>query len=162
MYNILVSACLLGVNCRYNGIKKENTEVLRLLELDGINLVPVCPEQMGGMATPRRPSEQRGRSVVNDAGEDVTAYFQRGAEEVLHLAGLYHCPWALLKERSPSCGCGEIYDGTFSGKIISGDGVTAELLRKSGIEIFGESEIDLLRKSLFKHTQSMGGKDNGD
>lgn len=148
MCNILVSACLLGVNCRYDGITKVNEAVVNLLNEKGIHLIPVCPEQLGGMATPRHPSERRGDIVINDVGEDVTDYYRRGAEETLRIAKLYHCNAALLKERSPSCGKGKIYDGTFSKTIIKGNGVTADLLLANGMEVFGESETEELLEQL--------------
>ena len=107
-------------------------------------LVPVCPEQLGGLPTPREPSERQGDLVVMKSGADVTAQYQRGAEQALHLARVFGCKKAVLKERSPSCGSGEIYDGTFSGKLTPGDGVTAALFKKNGIEVFGESDIETL------------------
>lgn len=137
--NILVSACLLGTACRYDGKAKANEKVVGLLKKE--TLIPVCPEQLGGMTTPRLPSEIRGDRVVNEAGEDVTACYQKGAEEALKLAKLYGCSLALLKERSPSCGCGQIYDGTFSKNLTEGDGITARLLKKNGIRVIGESDL---------------------
>ena len=142
MCNVLVSACLLGVNCRYNGIPKKNEDIARLIDTEGIHLVPVCPEQLGGMATLRCPAERRGQLIINAAGEDVTAHYLRGARETLRIAQLYHCSVALLKERSPSCGSRQIYDGSFSGTLTEGAGVTAALLRKNGIAVFGESEAE--------------------
>ena len=143
---ILVSACLLGICCRYDGRGNPDDAVLSLLNRDDITLIPVCPEQLGGLSTPRIPSERRGEPVVNRAGEDVTSQFIRGAEEALRIAKLYGCQVAVLKERSPSCGCGAIYDGSFTGTLVSGDGVTAELLQQHHILILGESRIDdLLR-----------------
>ncbi|MFR4440281.1 MAG: DUF523 domain-containing protein, partial [Hungatella sp.] len=100
-----------------------------------------CPEQLGGMATPRLPAERQGDRVINKAGEDVTEHYQKGAEETLKLAKLYQCSCAILKERSPSCGCGQIYDGTFSRTLTDGDGVTARLLKEHGIVVMGESEL---------------------
>ena len=138
---VLVSACLLGVNCRYNGVPKEDVAVKALLAGEDITLIPVCPEQMGGLPTPRTPSERKGDGVVSSEGEDRTEAFTRGAEEALRLAKLYGCKAALLKERSPSCGNKEVYDGSFTGNLVSGEGVTAELLRKNGVKVFGESEI---------------------
>ena len=138
---ILVSACLLGICCRYDGRGNPNDAVLSLLNRDDITLISVCPEQLGGLSTPRIPSERRGERVVNRAGEDVTSQFIRGAEEALRIAKLYGCQVAVLKERSPSCGCGRIYDGTFSGKLTDGDGVTAELFRREGINAYGESQV---------------------
>lgn len=137
---ILVSACLLGANCRYDGNNGKNEDVLALL--DRYHLVPVCPEQLGGMETPRPPAERRGQiTVINQSGQDVTAFFRKGAKETLKLAEIYGCKKAILKERSPSCGHGMIYDGTFSGKKIPGSGVTAALLEENGIEVIGESKI---------------------
>ena len=138
---ILVSACLLGVCCRYDGKGNANEAILSLMNREDITLIPVCPEQLGGMVTPRIPSERKDGRVYNRAGEDVTHHFLRGAEEALRIAKLYGCRTAILKERSPSCGCGRVYDGSFSGKLTEGDGVTAELLKKEGIQIYGESQI---------------------
>lgn len=137
MENIIVSACLLGVSCRYDGNSKPCREVIALKEK--YNLIPVCPEIMGGLPTPRLSSEIRGKLVVMKDGSDVTKEYERGAEEVLRLAQMFECKKAVLKENSPSCGCGKIYDGTFSRKLIDGNGVTASLLLKKGIKVFGES-----------------------
>ena len=141
---ILVSACLLGCPCRYDGKSKPNAAVLALM--DKHTLIPICPEQMGGLATPRVPAERKDGGVSTEQGGDVTAQYLRGAEQALHLAQLYGCSCAVLKERSPSCGSREIYDGTFSRKLIAGDGVTAELLKANGIAVYGESEVDKLWK----------------
>lgn len=140
---ILVSACLLGTACRYDG---KSVACASLLEqLDGLRLIPVCPEQLGGLPTPRIPCERQGQRVVSKTGTDTTQQYQRGAQEALRLAKLFGCKAALLKERSPSCGCGQIYDGSFSKTLVGGDGVTAELLKQHGIAVFGESRIcDLL------------------
>lgn len=109
--------------------------------MERFHLIPVCPEILGGMTIPRRPAERVGDRVVNNAGEDVTEYFIKGAEEVMKLARLYDCKCALLKERSPSCGYGKIYDGTFSHTTVDGNGILAELLDKEGIAVYGESEV---------------------
>jgi len=138
--NVLISACLLGTRCRYNGSGKYDPRVEQLMEKHC--LIPVCPEIYGGLPTPRDPSERVGDKVVSKNGQDVTGAFQRGAEEALALAKLFHCKYAILKERSPSCGHGEIYDGTFSGTLTLGGGVTAELLELCGIKVFGESQIE--------------------
>lgn len=138
--NILVSACLLGVNCRYNGTGELNKDLES--RMGKYNFIPVCPEQLGGMTTPRRPSERIGDSFISVTGEDVTNNFMHGANETLKIARLYECSLAILKERSPSCGYGKIYDGTFSGKLTSGNGITAELLATSGIKVIGESKIN--------------------
>jgi uncharacterized protein YbbK (DUF523 family) len=107
-------------------------------------LIPVCPEQLGGLQTPRNPSECSGDHVFTSAGVDVTVQYCRGAEETLKLAELYHCDTAILKERSPSCSPARIYDGTFTATLIEGQGVTARLLRLHGVRVIGESELDKL------------------
>ena len=142
---ILVSACLLGCPCRYDGKSKPNDTVLALMEQH--TLIPICPEQMGGLATPRVPAERRGDGVFTETGGDVTAQYRRGAEEALRLAKLYGCTHAILKERSPSCGSGQIYDGSFSRTLTDGDGVTAALLKENGITVLGENEVDTLWRS---------------
>ena len=141
--NILISGCLLGLKCRYDGKEKMLPEIEKLIE--SYNLIPVCPEQLGGLPTPRIPAERVKDRVITQVGVDVTKEYQIGAEEALKIAKLYNCKKAILKEKSPSCGCGKIYDGTFSRNLIVGNGVTAELLLKNGIEVFGESEIDKLK-----------------
>lgn len=139
---ILVSACLLGIGCRYDGKEKANDRVLKLLNDPDVVLIPVCPEQLGGLPTPRIASERSGDRVVNQAGEDVTAQYWKGAEAALKMAEVYGCKKAILKERSPSCGCGAIYDGSFSRQTIPGNGVTAELLLNHGIVVLGESKLE--------------------
>lgn len=140
--NILISACLMGINCRYNG----KSEIIKELEelKDKYNLIPVCPEIYGGLKTPRNPAERVNNKVLTYNGEDVTANYEKGAEEILKLAKFYDCEYAILKERSPSCGFGRIYDGTFSKTTTDGNGVAADLLVKNGIKIIGESEIQEL------------------
>lgn len=140
MENILISACLLGVRCRYDANSVPRVDVARLSEK--YNLIPICPEIYGGLETPRTPSERVGDRVLMKDGRDVTENFIRGAEEAYRLAILFSCRKAILKERSPSCGNGEIYDGSFSGKTTFRDGVTAEYLKARGIEVFGESELE--------------------
>ena len=142
MENILISACLLGVCCRYDGESKPIMQTVALMER--YHLIPVCPEQLGGLPTPREPSERQGDAVRTKSGADVTAQYRRGAEAALALCRREGCAAALLKERSPSCGSGSIYDGSFTHTLIPGDGVTAELLRQNGVRIYGESELDLL------------------
>lgn len=139
---ILVSACLLGVRCRYDGIGKEYPALSGLGKR--YELIPVCPEQLGGLPTPRPAAERRGERVVNCAGRDVTEEYARGAEETLTLALRLGCRCAILKERSPSCGRGQIYDGSFTGMLTAGSGVTAELLERGGIRVLGESEAESL------------------
>lgn len=134
---ILVSACLLGMNCRYNGKGELNSQVLALSR-DAV-LIPFCPEIYGGLATPRDPAERQGEKIMTAAGADVTEQYKKGAEEALRLARLYGCRAAVLKERSPSCGRGQIYDGTYIRRLIPGDGVTARLLKQEQIPVFGET-----------------------
>lgn len=139
---ILISACLLGARCRYDGGSTRQAWAERLAEHH--ELVPVCPEQLGGLATPREPAERLGNRVVTRSGADVTAAYRRGAEEAVALAKLLGCQAAVLKERSPSCGRGVIYDGSFSHTRIPGDGVAAELLLQAGIPVYGESQAEEL------------------
>ncbi len=141
MNYILVSACLLGVSCRFDGQQKAKTPVQELIGHEDFCLIPVCPEQWGGLPIPREPSERRGDKVVSRSGKDVSWNYRHGSEQVLGLAKLYGCKGAILKERSPSCGTGEIYDGTFTKTLIPGDGTTAELLKQHGISIVGESFV---------------------
>ena len=135
--NILVSACLLGTPCRYNGKGVLDPQVEALMREH--HLVPVCPEILGGLATPRTPAERVGDRVRTEDGTDVTAAYERGAREALRLARLFGCQAAVLKEKSPSCGAGQIYDGTFTSKLIPGNGVCAQMLLDAGIKVYGES-----------------------
>ena len=146
MSAILVSACLLGVACRYDGGGAQWPPVLALIKRH--RLIPVCPEQLGGLPTPRVPDEILNGRVLGSDGSDNTEAFVRGAHEVLRLAELLGCRYAVLKERSPSCGSGTIYDGSFSHTFVEGDGVTAQLLKKNGIQVFGESDIPQLEALL--------------
>ena len=138
---IVVSACLLGEPCRYDGKSKPCQAVLELRERH--ELIPVCPEVMGGLPTPRIPSEcQADGRVINRVGDDVTAEYRAGAETVLEIAKENGCRLAILKEKSPACGKGLIYDGSFSQALIEGNGVCADLLQKHGIAVLGESEVE--------------------
>ncbi len=141
MEALLVSACLMGFDCKYSGgnnaLSPETLDALRR----SFRLIPVCPETAGGLPTPREPSERRGERVVSRDGRDVTAAFQKGAALTLRLAERYGAKRALLKCNSPSCGSGMIYDGSFSGKLVPGDGVTAELLKSQGISVVGENVL---------------------
>ena len=141
---ILVSACLLGENCKYNGGNNYVAAVAALSE--SFELIPVCPECFGGLPVPRLPSEIRDGRVYARDGKDVTAQFADGAEQTLYIARERNCPAALLKERSPSCGFGRIYDGSFTGTLCNGNGMTAQLLSDNGIAVFGESNIRKLTK----------------
>lgn len=144
--NILISACLLGLRCRYDGASKPHPLAGELAKRH--TLVPVCPEQLGGLATPRPPAERQGERVVANTGADVTEQYRRGAEEALRLCRLFGCEAAVLKERSPSCGHGTVYDGTFTGTLAAGHGVTAELLAAHGIPVYGESQLAELLKEF--------------
>lgn len=139
---ILVSACLLGVACRYDGRDNAVPEVIALSER--FELIPVCPEQLGGLSTPREPSERRGEGVFTRLGADVTDAFERGAHEACRLAARFGAQAAILKARSPSCGAGQIYDGTFSGKLVEGSGVTAQALSDMGVVVLTEQQIERL------------------
>jgi len=136
---ILVSACLAGINCRYDGLNNYNPRIAELVR-NGEALL-VCPEQLGGLSTPRSAAEICNGKVINLSGKDVSDFFSRGAIETLQIAKLINCKTAILKQRSPSCGYGEIYDGTHSGKIIKGNGITAQLLLKNGIKLKTEDDF---------------------
>jgi uncharacterized protein YbbK (DUF523 family) len=136
---IIVSACLAGVSCRYDGEAKPCPEVIHLVA-EG-QALPVCPEQLGGLPTPRLPAEIRDGRVVRRDGADLTAEFERGAREAVKLAQLIGAKTAFLKSKSPSCGRGKIYDGTFSGTLTSGNGVFAELCLNKGIEVITEEDL---------------------
>ena len=146
----LISACLLGIKCTWNGTDQyRNERAIKLLKDE--TLIPVCPEQLGGLKTPRPPQEVQGSNgddvldgncnVKNINGEDVTREFITGAEETLKLARLFNIKEFIGKARSPSCGYGQIYDGTFSGRLTDGDGVTAALLKRNEIEIISEEDL---------------------
>ncbi|HLN19171.1 MAG TPA: DUF523 domain-containing protein [Patescibacteria group bacterium] len=135
----LCSACLLGINCRYDGKNRVNEKVLELAKKE--KLIPVCPEQLAGLPTPRSKSEISNGKVIAENGDDVTEQFQKGAEETLRIAKENNITEAIMKQKSPSCGCGKIFDGTFSGKVIDGWGMTADLLRKNGIKVISEEEL---------------------
>lgn len=140
--NLLVSSCLLGNNCKYNGKNNLNNEVIRLKEK--YHLIAICPETLGGLISPRVPSEIRDGKVYSKDNIDVTTMFFMGAEKTLLIAKKYNCTKAVLKERSPSCGVHFIYDGSFGGKCINGLGITAKVLQDNGIEIFSEFDLDKL------------------
>lgn len=135
----IVSACLAGLLCRYDG-KSNTCEAVRLMVERG-EAVPVCPEQLAGMTTPRPPAESVDGRVMTIDGQDVTDDFRKGAEEVLRIARTHGCREAILKARSPSCGSGRVYDGTFSKTLVDGDGVTAALLKSHGISVKTEEQI---------------------
>lgn len=138
--NVLISACLLGVSCRYDGQSKQYDGIERLI--DKFNLIPVCPEIMGGLQTPRAPAERVGDRVICDNGCDVTEQYNRGAQETLRLARLFSCKLAILKANSPSCSHCKVYDGTFTRTLTDGMGVTAQLLSENDIRVVDETEIN--------------------
>ncbi len=143
----LVSLCLAGFNCRYDGKSKGNEGIIELINQG--KAIVLCPEQLSGLCTPRLPCEiiidERGnRKVVRQDGKDLTKEFIEGGNRVLSIAKAMGIKKAILKSKSPSCGCGLIYDGTFSGKIVPGNGITAEILIKNGIEVYTEKDIHKL------------------
>ncbi len=140
--NILVSACLLGEQCRYDGQSRPDAAVLALQKKH--TLIPICPEQLGGLPTPRPPAERVGNAVINCEGRDVTDAYERGARETLRIAQAQGCKIAVLKEKSPSCGKGRIYDGSFCHRLTEGDGICAAHLSENGIAVFGETQIAAL------------------
>ena len=146
--NVLISACLLGMACRYDGKIKTYEAIDTLMEEVQITFIPVCPEQAGGLATPRAAAERSGKLVITADGKDVTAQYEHGAAEALRLAVRYQCAYAVLKERSPSCGSKRIYDGTFTRTLRDGTGVTAALLTANGITVFDETETAKLLHTL--------------
>lgn len=137
---MIVSACLLGIKCRYDGNGCYCPRVEKLLRK--YTLIPVCPEVLGGMTVPREPVEIANGRAKNKSGEDKTDCFSKGARETLRLAKKFKVKKAFLKSGSPSCGCDLVYDGTFSGRIIPGKGFAAEILEKNGIETFSENTAE--------------------
>lgn len=136
---IIVSACLAGIFCRYNGETNGDPRVEEMVRQG--QAVPFCPEAMGGMPTPRNPCEIRDNRVFDNKGIDRTTEFERGAAEGLRLARMYGCTTAILKARSPSCGSGTIYDGTFTSTRIPGDGLFARLLKENGFTVLSEEDL---------------------
>ena len=152
---VLVSACLLGKNCRYNG---GHSRISELEELD-VDFIPVCPEEAGNLGTPRPAAEMQksaesilngNGSVVDNNGNDVTEKFIQGAEESLKMGINSGAEYAILKSRSPSCGVGKIYDGSFTNSLIDGDGIFAHLCRKSGINCISSYDFDKIKNTLEK------------
>ena len=139
----LISACLVGLNCKYNGENNYNEKAFELVK-NG-KAIPICPEQLGGLATPRIPAEQRKVNgkimVVNKEGKDVTKEFEKGAREVLDLCKKLDVEKVILQSRSPSCGVGQVYSGEFNGTLIEGNGITAKLLQENGIEVVNIEDI---------------------
>jgi|LGOV01.1.fsa_nt_gb uncharacterized protein YbbK (DUF523 family) len=147
---ILISSCLFGHNVKYDGKNNDittNSFIQKLIEND--LLICVCPEVEGGLETPRVPVEIINSKAINQNGEDKTAYFDKGAKIALELCQKHDIQYAILKFRSPSCGSNQIYDGTFSHTLISGDGICTKLLKKNGVKVFSEKELDKLENLLF-------------
>lgn len=136
---ILVSACLAGVECRYDG-KASPIQYVSDLVKSG-RAIPVCPEVLGRLPIPRERAEKRNHHVFTREGKDVTREFVAGAQLAANIAQLVSCKTAILKSKSPSCGCGVIYDGTFSGKLIDGDGIFCSMLKEAGVTVYTENEI---------------------
>jgi uncharacterized protein YbbK (DUF523 family) len=136
---VLVSACLLGRNCKYNGGSNYSRAVGEFLK--DKEIVAVCPEVMGGLAVPRTPVELVGGRAVSRTGEDVTSFFRKGTEEAVKIAADAGIRTAILQSRSPSCGVKEIYDGTFTGRLIPGKGMLARALEEAGVKLMDASEF---------------------
>ena len=149
MEKLLISACLLGANCRYDGKSKRALDDITLRRLmEKFDILPFCPEIYGGLPTPRVPSERRGDSYITAEGDDVSENYKRGACEGLRLAEMFSVRSAVLKARSPACGKGRIYDGSFSGTLGEGNGALAELLIDNGIKVYTEEEIEDLFRDM--------------
>jgi len=136
---IIVSACLAGIKCRWNGSSSKNEEIVELVKKG--QAIPVCPEQLGGLETPRKVAEILDNKVITKDGYDVTDSFVRGAFETLNICKMYNCDKAILKSKSPSCGCGSVYNGKFNGTLISGNGITSNLLKNNGIEVISDKDF---------------------
>ena len=136
---ILISACLVGIGCKYNGEIKDYPNINTLLGRH--TLIPVCPEQLGGLPTPRNPVEIKAGNVIDCHGKVYTQEFEKGANEVLKVAKMVGAQLVVLKSNSPSCGFGKIYDGTFSSTLIDGNGITAKLLKENGFTVKTEEDI---------------------
>ena len=136
---IMVSACLLGQNCKYSGGNNRDERVLAFLE--GHEVIPVCPEVMGGLPTPRPPAEIVCGEVINKLGKSVDREYRLGAQKALEIARRERIDLAILQSRSPSCGVKEIYDGTFSGTRIPGQGICAALLMENGFAVLDREDV---------------------
>ncbi len=139
---LLVSSCLMGINCKYNGQNNFSKEIINLK--DRFDFILICPEVLGGLGIPREKSEVVNDKVMTITGVDVTDKFKNGALMALDIAMKHNCKKAILKSKSPSCGKSFIYDGTFSNTIINKDGVCAKMLKENNIEIYTEKELDLI------------------
>lgn len=144
MEKILVSACIVGEHCRYDG-KNNYTPLMKQL-LEKYEVIPFCPEVEGGLPIPRKPSERKKDLVITQDGNNVTRNFVKGAELALNVCLYLGIHTAILKENSPSCGVNQIYDGTFKNRLVKGSGVTAELLKRKGIRVISENDIEAFLK----------------
>lgn len=156
MNKIIISACLLGERCRYDGGSKPCGDPVLAKWRDEGRLVPICPEVMGGLPTPRLPCQRRGGKVVCESGADFTAEYARGAQLALAAAQKSGAVMCILKEYSPSCGVNEIYDGSFTGAKISGQGVAAQLLSQNGFAVFSEQQLSKAAEYFDKHRSQRG------
>ena len=145
---VLISACLLGDNVKYSGGNNLTPELITLLEKYNVDIVKVCPEYFAGLPIPRLPSEIKENKVFSNDGRDITEEFLDGAEKTYEVANREHADFAILKERSPSCGSSYIYDGSFSGKVIEGQGFTARKLNEENIIVFSEENLKEIEKYL--------------
>ena len=137
---VVVSACLLGVACNHEGKGRATPAIMALGAV--ARLIAVCPEVAGGLPTPRPAAEVgHDRRVRTAAGEDVTEFYERGARHAVSVALAVGARRAVLKARSPSCGCHQIYDGSHQGRLVAGEGVTAEALRRAGVEVLSEEDL---------------------
>lgn len=137
---ILVSACLLGINCKYNGLNNYNIDVVNFVKKH--EYLPICPEQLSGLNTPRIPIEIKNGKVIDENGNDFTIMMEKGCQEVQKYIDLFKPSLAILKAKSPSCGYKRIYDGSFTKTIIEGNGTAASLIEKNNIKIITEEEIN--------------------
>ena len=150
METIIVSACLLGDKCRYDGKANYNEKVKFLRE--HFNIVPVCPEVLGGMSIPRIPSEIKNNSVVNKNGKDVTRYFQKGADSVVNVVKYLNIKKAVLVDHSPSCGVYKIYNGNFNNTLINGEGFTTRELKRLGVKCYTIDEVENMLDPTIKES----------
>lgn len=142
---VLISACLLGENCKYDGTNNEVKDLKKLAKY--YDLIPICPEMNGGLKVPRYKSEIKDDKVINEKGKDWSDFFFDGAYWAYCIAVQYNIKLAILKDKSPSCGVNQIYDGSFTGKLIDGQGITAKKLTSNGIKVINEKEaLELLNK----------------
>lgn len=145
---VLISSCLLGKNVKYSGGNNLSKNLLELLKNYNVDLIEICPEILGGLPVPREPAEIVAGEIINRKGISVSKKFKKGAEAALKIAILNNVDFAILKERSPSCGKNFIYDGSFSGNLINGQGISTRKLLENGIEVFSEEEINKIEKKL--------------